>query len=152
MPSGLFRDNLQHWLGDFARLLKGQFTGNEGMSNDVPIHECESEIDHCTGHYVPYTLRRGCGFFNVPQIYYTCKGLWDGAYSLSSLSEKTRKSNLLQMLLHFLLSYFKKTLSVGQAGIWIYGLVAQQTRTYPIGLTGRRFQSIKSYYTTMKNT
>ena len=33
--SGLFRDNLQHWLGDFARLVTVQFTGNEGMSNDV---------------------------------------------------------------------------------------------------------------------
>ena len=22
------------------------------MSNDAPIHECESEIDHYTGHYV----------------------------------------------------------------------------------------------------
>ena len=121
------------------------------MSNDAPIHECESEIDHYTGHYVPYTLRRVCGFFNVPQIYYMCKGLWDGAYSLSSLSEKTRKSNLLQMLLHFLLNYLK-TLSVGQAGVWTYGLVAQQTGAYPIELTGRRFQSIKSYYTTMKNT
>ena len=83
------------------------------MSDDAPIHECESEIDHYTGHYV-------CGFFNVPQIYYMCKGLWDGAYGLSSLSEKTRKSNHLQMLLqrqHFLLSYLK-TLSVGPAGVW----------------------------------
>ena len=121
------------------------------MSNDAPIHECESEIDHYTGHYVPYSLRRVCGFFNVPRIYCMCKGLWDGAYSLSSLSEKTRKSNLLQMLLHFLLNYLK-TLSVGQAGVWTYGLVAQQTGAYPIELTGRRFQSIKSYYTTMKNT
>ena len=44
--------------------------------------------------------------------------LWDGAYGLSSLSEKTRKSNHLQMSLqrqHFLLSYLK-TLSVGPAG------------------------------------
>ena len=52
------------------------------------------------------------------------KGLWDGAYGLSSLSEKTRKSNRLQMLLqrqHFLLSYLK-TLSVGPAGVWTYGL------------------------------
>ena len=121
------------------------------MSNDAPIHECESEIDHYTGQYVPYTLRRVCGFFNVPQIYYTCKGLWDGAYSLSPLSEKTRKSNLLQMLLHFVLSYLKN-LSVGQAGVWTYGLVAQQTVAYPIKLTGWQFQSIKSYYTTMKNT
>ena len=41
--------------------------------------------------------------------------LWDGTYDLSSLSEKTRKSNRLQMSLqrqHFLLSYLK-TLSVG---------------------------------------
>ena len=112
------------------------------MSDDAPIHECESEIDHYTGHYV-------CGFFNVPQIYYMCKGLWDGAYSLSSLSEKTRKSNLLQILLHFLLSYLK-TLSVDQARVWTYGLVAQQTGAYPIELIGRRLQSIKSYYTTMK--
>ena len=85
------------------------------MSNDAPMHDCESEIDHYTGHYVPYSLWRVCGFFNVPQIYYMCKGLWDGAYGLSSLSEKTRKSNRLQMLLqrqHFLLSYLK-ILSVG---------------------------------------
>ena len=37
-------DNLQHWLGDFARLLKAQFTSTEGMSDDAPIHDCESEI------------------------------------------------------------------------------------------------------------
>ena len=45
------------------------------------------------------------------------QGLWDGAYGLSSLSEKTRKSNRLQMSLqkqHFLLSYLK-TLSVEPA-------------------------------------
>ena len=82
------------------------------MSNDAPIHKCESEIDHYTGHYV-------CGFFNVPQIYYMCKGLREGAYGLLFLSEKTRKSNRLQMLLQrqrFLLSYLK-TPSVGPAGI-----------------------------------
>ena len=33
---GLFRDNLQHWMEDFARLLTVQFTSNEGMSNDAP--------------------------------------------------------------------------------------------------------------------
>ena len=48
--------SLQHWLGDFARLLKVQFTSNEGMSNDAPIYESESEIDHYTGYYVPYSL------------------------------------------------------------------------------------------------
>ena len=47
------------------------------------------------------------------------EGLWDRAYGLSSLPEKTRESNLLQMSLqkqHFLLSYLK-TLSVGPA--WV---------------------------------
>ena len=46
--------------------------------------------------------------------------LWDGTYGFSSLSEKTWKSNNLQMSLqrqHFVLSYLK-TLSVGPAGVW----------------------------------
>ena len=50
--------------------------------------------------------------------------LWDGVYGLSFLSEKTRKSNHLQMSLqrqHFLLSYLK-TLSVGPAGVWTHDL------------------------------
>ena len=38
-----------------------QFTSNEGMSDDAPINECESEIDHYTGHYVPHSLRRNVG-------------------------------------------------------------------------------------------
>ena len=45
--------------------------------------------------------------------------LWDGTYGFLSLSEKTRKSDSLQMSLqrqHFVLSYLK-TLSVGLAGI-----------------------------------
>ena len=91
--------------------------------------------------HVPYSLRRVCWFFNVPHIfYYMCKGLWDGAYGLSSLSEKTRKSNRLQMLLqmqHFLLSYFK-TLSVGPAEVWTYGLPLSDA--YSIELTWRRYR------------
>ena len=50
--------------------------------------------------------------------------LWDGAYGLSSFSEKTRESNHLQMSLqrqHFLLSYLK-TLGVGPAGVWTHDL------------------------------
>ena len=38
-PLRAFRDNLQHWLGGIAavaRLLKVQFTSNEGISNDAP--------------------------------------------------------------------------------------------------------------------
>ena len=55
------------------------------------------------------------------------KVLWDGTNGFSSLSEKTRKSNHLQMTLqkqHFLLSYLK-TLSVGPAEVW--------TRDLPLG-------------------
>ena len=55
------------------------------------------------------------------------KVLWDGTYGFSSLSEKTRQSNHLQMLLqrqHFLLSYLK-TLSVGPAGV--------RARNLPLG-------------------
>ena len=63
-PSGLFRDNLQHWLEDLSGLLKVQFKSNEGMSNDAPIHECESDIDHYTGHVLFTKKRRGS------QIYY----------------------------------------------------------------------------------
>ena len=120
-----------------------QFTGNEGMSNVSPIHECESEIDHYARHYVPYSLRRVCGFFNVPQIYFMCKGLRDGAYGLSSLSEKTRKSNRLLMLLqrqHFLLSYLK-TLGVGPAWVRTRDLPLSKTGAYPIELTGRWLDS-----------
>ena len=50
--------------------------------------------------------------------------MWDGTYGLSSSSEKTRKSNRLQMSLqrqHFLLSYLK-TLSVGPAGVRTHDL------------------------------
>ena len=96
-----------------------QFTSNEGMSNDAPIHECESEIDHYTGHVVPYSLRRVCGFFNVPQIFFITRARACETGPTAYLSENTRKSNRLQMLLqrqHFLLSYLK-TLSVGPAGV-----------------------------------
>ena len=110
------------------------------MSNDAPIHECESEIDHYTGHYVPYSLRRVCGFFNVPQIYYICKGLWDEAYGLLSLSEKTRRSNRLQMLLQkaaFSPPLFKNPECWSGRGLNPRRPHAQQTGAYPIELTGR---------------
>ena len=41
-------DNLQHWLGDFARLFTLQFTSNKGMSDDNTLCECDVEIDHST--------------------------------------------------------------------------------------------------------
>ena len=34
-----------------------QFTRNEGMSNDAPIHECESECETGPKVYRPYPTR-----------------------------------------------------------------------------------------------
>ena len=72
------------------------------------------------------------------------EGLWDGAYGLSSLSEKTRESNHLQMLLqrqHFLLTYLK-TLSVFPARVEVmtYHMAAQCSSNWA---TGARFMIMK---------
>ena len=103
------------------------------------------EIDHHTGPYVPCSLRTVCGFFNVPHNLYM-QGLWDGAYGLSSLSEKTRKSNRLQMSLqrqHFLVSYYLKTPSVGPAGTWTSGLPL--SRPALIRLDSHQFKGAKFF-------
>ena len=74
-----------------------------------------------------YTNSVRIGFFNIPQNLYV-QGLWDGAYSLSPLSEKTRKSNRLYMSLqrqHFLLSYLR-TLIVVQARVRTSGLLLRR--------------------------
>ena len=55
------------------------------------------------------------------------KVLWDGTYGFPSLSEKTRKSNHLQMSLQ------KQTLSVGPVGVW-----TRETGALPTELTRRR--------------
>ena len=74
---------------------------------------------------VPYSLQTVCRFLNVPQNCLNLQGFWDGSYGLSSLSEKTRKSNCFQMSLqrqHFPLSNLK-TLCVGPTGVGTNGLV-----------------------------
>ena len=66
------------------------------------------------------------------------KLLWDGTFGFSSLSEKTRKSNHLQMSLqrqHFLLRYLK-TLSVGPAGIWARDLPLSRPALFQLSLPG----------------
>ena len=76
-------------------------------THQMKIHS--QRLDHKTGIYVLNSSPTVCGFFDVPRSYYE-QGLWDGTYGLSSLSEKTRKSNHLKWPLqrkHFLLSYFK---------------------------------------------
>ena len=62
-----------------------------------------------SGNSVPYSLRRVRGFFNVPCWLYNTEDAVDGAYDLSSLSEKTRTSYHLQTSLQkqdVLLSFF----------------------------------------------
>ena len=83
----------------------------------TPGTVCPALFDECVGS------------LTSPASHYS-EDAGDGAYGLSSLSEKTRKSNHLQMTLqrqHILLSYFK-TLSVGP----VWGLV--------IGLSGVQFR------------
>ena len=76
-------------------------------------------------------LLRPQWFFYIPSE--SELGGWrDGAYGLTSLPEKTWKSNHLQMWLqrqHFLLNYFK-TLSIGRAGIQTHNLPHRRPTHY----------------------
>ena len=77
----------------------------------TPGTPCPTLCDKCVGSLTSHRVMNN-------------EVLWDGTYGLSSLSEKTRKSNRLQMSLqrqHFLLSYLK-TLSVGPAGVRTHDL------------------------------
>ena len=56
-----------------------------------------TKSDHNTGNSVPYSFRTVRGFFYVPQDLWTMKNCETGPTVLSSLSEKTRKSNHVQM-------------------------------------------------------
>ena len=79
--------------------------------------------------------------------------LWDRTYGFSSLSEKTRKSNHLQMLLqrqHFLLSYmYLKILSVGQTGVWTRSLLLSRPMLSQLSCTRRPFHVPQTWATGM---
>ena len=101
-----------------------------------------------SGNSVPYSLRRVRGFFNVPCWLYNTEDAVDGAYDLSSLSEKTRTSYHLQMSLqkqHVLLSFFK-TLSVSPVWGSNPRPPAQQSGALPTELTSRRFRQKRVSY------
>ena len=75
-----------------------QRLNNRSQMSDIPPHR----------ELRPLLFSNSVGSFTSHRINH--EELWDGAYGLSSLSEKTRKSNHLQMSLkkpHFLLSYLK---------------------------------------------
>ena len=72
----------------------------------TPGTTCPTLCDKCAGSFTSNRI------MNI-------EGLWDRTFGLSSLFEKTRESNRLQMWLqrqHFLFSYLK-TLSVGPARV-----------------------------------
>ena len=94
------------FVGDFARLLYGA-NGSRAVYNldwiGQVIYTGAPRTDWVMSkarpqhrELRPLLLRSVCWFFNVPQSKYE-QGLWDGTYGLSSLSEKTRKSNHLKM-------------------------------------------------------
>ena len=59
----------------------------------VPVHTLTKD-SHNTWNFMPCSFRIVCGFFNVTQwTYKHGRYLWDRTYSLSSLCEKTWKSN-----------------------------------------------------------
>jgi len=124
-----------------ARLLKVQFTSNEGMRNEAQIHECESDMKWDRPLHqallAQCCLRRVCGFFNVPQIFLLhVQGL-----VRRGLYEKTRKSNRLQMLLQRQhVQLFKDPECWSGRGLNLR-LPTAHTGAYPIELTGRRVEN-----------
>ena len=110
-------------------LLRGMYTNGTqapGEVSSLPNPTTRKGWPHYRGLRPLLFSNSGVGSFTSRKNK-SVKVLWDGTYSFSSLSEKTRKSKHLQMSLqrqHFLLSYLK-TLSVGPAGVW--------TRDLPLG-------------------
>ena len=81
------------------------------------------------------------------------KVLWDETWGFSSISEKTGKSNHLQMSIqrqHFLFSYFK-TPSVGLAGVWTHNLLLSKTGVLPTQLIMQRLKALASGQTFLTN-
>ena len=123
--------------------------GDETARTYVPIiidinpfitHPAHEKLCHITGVYALYSLQTGVwGLLRLTRIK-TEKELWHRAYSFSSLSEKTRNSNRLQMSQqrqHILLRCFK-TLSVGLAVVWTCDLLLSRLA---LKVTGRRLTS-----------
>ena len=76
---------------------------------------------------------------------WSVKMLWDRTWGFLSLSEKTRKSNHLQISLqrqHFLLIYLK-ILSVGPAGVWTRDLPLRGPALYQLSFFKKNLSSEK---------
>ena len=109
-----------YWAG-FYSCPEGK--GTRGLQGPIqrcptsPTPHSHTKDSHSTG--ITLLFSNSARVLLRPTELSTFKELWDGTSDLSSLSEKTRMSNHLQMKLqgqHFLLSYLK-TLSVGPVGV-----------------------------------
>ena len=107
-------------LGRILQLPRGKGHKRTSRSKGAPPHppsHLHTKDSHSTG--ITLLFSNSAWVLLRPTELSTFKELWDGTSDLSSISEKTRKSNHLQMILqrqHFLLSYLK-TLSVGPVGV-----------------------------------
>ena len=96
------------------------------------------EIDHNTALYVP-TLYELCVGSLAPRRFQMSKGLWEGAYVLSSLFKKSSKSNCFQILLQK--KFFPnclKNLGVGPSQGFTPAPPSRQDGAHSVGLIGRR--------------
>ena len=107
------------------------------MKNDAPIHECESEIDHYTGQYVPYSLRRVCGFFNVPQIFNTWARACETGPTVYRPYPRRLESLAVCRYYYKGSTFSSEILKIGPAEVWTYGLPLSRPALIPcIELTG----------------
>ena len=113
----IFFYDLLHFTGqDFTAAQRERAQGFEGAPPHPPLHSHRKD-SHSTG--ITLLFLNSAWVLLRPTELSTFKELWNGTSNLSSLSEKTRKSNHLQMKFqrqHFLLSYLK-TRSVGPVGV-----------------------------------
>ena len=67
----IFKCALQHFVGDFARLLYGAVHNLFNVTSSIhSVPRTERVMpDHNTGNFMPYSLRLVCGFFNVSQLF-----------------------------------------------------------------------------------
>ena len=90
---GFLGINYNTGLGFMTQLTINEVTSSCQENIKALKYEYEFKKDpHYTAYYVHHILWLMCGFFN---ILLNMQELWDGAYGLSSLSEKTRKSSRL---------------------------------------------------------
>ena len=96
LRSGLFRNNLQHCLGDFCQWNCFQCSLQVMKEREMLLLMWVRIWDRPPHWVLGPVLKTVCGFFIVLHNLLYVQWLWDGAYGFPSLSEKTRKSNRLQ--------------------------------------------------------